>query len=165
MNHALFHSSTKTFFAAESGAYRYWLTPARGLAHTVIRLQAKRAVLQRFLRSVQAQSVQHYVEILEHGCGWFEITPLRSMWGLGAIHLDGARIWLRAWNAFHLATVNANTLPFKTERRRSWAREPLPEQPVESTPLQQAARDWDQHVLQRLSDHFSSVHRPERLRG
>jgi len=110
-----FRSNTKTFFAAATGAYRYWLTPASGNQHTVLKLHTSRALLNKFRNSKTGLALSKMVDICEIGCGWFEITgrdltklALTEFNKLFAAAVNGVMCWLKQFNLAHVGHVNAN---------------------------------------------------------
>jgi hypothetical protein len=120
MVRVLFMTMTKTFYAARSGAYRYWFAPAHGLHHSVLKIQCSRAVMRAFTESNEGRNLTRFADVFEIGGGWYEVTSKdltewNEWFGSKA---DGAKMWMKAFNLSHIAPLNMNPAKFVIERVR-----------------------------------------------
>jgi hypothetical protein len=96
------------FYADPQNRYRYFSTKIDGL--TSIKIQMTKARMQALRADAEFQRIEHLVDILAQGGGWYSITAkdgnyLDLKFGT---RTDGAAVWIRTLNTRLLSGVNAN---------------------------------------------------------
>lgn len=96
------------FYSDPQKRYRYFSTKIDGL--TSIKIQMTKARMQALRADTEFQRIEHLVDILAQGGGWYSITAkdgnyLDLKFGTCT---DGAAVWIRALNTRLLSDVNAN---------------------------------------------------------
>jgi hypothetical protein len=96
------------FYSDPQKRYRYFSTKIDGL--TSIKIQLTKARMQALRADTEFQRIEHLVDILAQGGGWYSITAkdnnyLDQKFGT---RTDGAAVWIRALNTRLLSGVNAN---------------------------------------------------------
>lgn len=107
------------FYVDTQNRYRYWSTKIDGI--TSIKIQMTRARMNALRSDQEFVRIEHLVDILEQGGGWYHITAkdnnyLDMKFGT---RTDGAAVWIRALNTRLISAVNANAdLPVITYVKR-----------------------------------------------
>lgn len=96
------------FYADAQNRYRYFSKKIDGL--TTIKIQMTKPRMQGLRSDPEFARIEHLVDILEQGGGWYSITAkdgnyLDAKFGT---RTDGAAVWIRALNTRLLSKVNAN---------------------------------------------------------
>jgi hypothetical protein len=98
------------FYSDPQKRYRYFSTKIDGL--TSIKIQMTKARMQALRADTEFQRIEHLVDILAQGGGWYSITSKEDNYldiKFGT-RTDGAAVWIRALNTRLLSCVNANPM-------------------------------------------------------